>query len=387
MRDNVTGGGLLKEHSPYYQLYVLQQFYYAYEVGRSAGVAFSRQYADRLSHMAEAAIITMKPDGTLPAFGDTSKASPIVIDSASVLTALGATAPRADPERRIWTEGGYALFRSGHNPAERPADERFLLVRWGNFPMPHLHDDLLSFEFYAWGDDLVVDSGGPFQYAHPARTGYFTRVAAHNTIAIEGANGDAVGSARIICCDSQPEGDVFAAERTMAPGVVHTRVLCFVHSGYLVVIDTIMSRAPRTIRSFLHLSPALDAVLEGGNLRTRRSSDGPRLSVVPLHGPGVQATLARGERAPLQGWICTGMGQMTPGSVLEYRSSGTQVMLASVIAAERQPGSNVTATLAGNLAEFSGRIAVNYGDRRDEIVLSRPWRIRIERNVASGLVS
>jgi hypothetical protein len=386
MRDNVTSGGVLKEHSPYYQLYVLQQFYYAYEVGCSGGADFSPPYVERLSHMAQAAIETLKPDGTLSAFGDTAKASAIVIDPSSVLTALGASGSRFETGRRAWIEGGYAVFRSGHNPAERASDERFLMVRCANFPMPHLHDDLLSFEFSAYGDDLIVDSGGPFQYAHPARVSYFTRAVAHNTIVLDGADEVPLGSARIICRDSQPEGDVFVAERTAAPGVLHTRALCFVHTGYLVLIDTITSRAPRTIRSLLHLNPALDAVLEGTSLRSRRSSEGPRVSVVPLHGSDVAGSLSRGEETPLQGWVCTGMGRMMPGSVLEYRSSGTDVVLACVIAAERQPGSAVRATVAGNLAEFSGRIAVDLGDDRHEIVLSSPWRIRIEKHVRSGLV-
>jgi hypothetical protein len=78
---------------------------------------------------------------------------------------------------------------------------------------------------------------------------------------------------------------------------------------------------------------------------------------------------------------------MTPGSVLEYRISGTHVVLASVIAAERRPGSAVRAAVAGNLAEFSGRISVDLGDHRHEIVLSSHWRIRIEKHVRSGLVS
>jgi hypothetical protein len=253
--------------------------------------------------------------------------------------------------------------------------------------MPHLHDDLLSFEFSAYGDDLIVDSGGPFQYAHPARVSYFTRAVAHNTIVVDGADEAPPGSARVICCDSQPEGDVFVAERSAAPGVVHTRAFCFVHCGYLILIDTITSAAPRTIRALLHLNPALDAVLEGSSLRSRRSSEGPRVSVVPLHGSDVATSLSRGEETPLQGWICTGMGQMMPGSVLEYRSSGTHVVFASIIAAERQPGSAVRATAAGNFAEFSGRIAIDFGDHRHDIVLSSPWRIRIEKHVRSGLVS
>jgi len=81
------------------------------------------------------------------------------------------------------------------------------------------------------------------------------------------------------------------------------------------------------------------------------------------------------------------MGQMMPGSVLGYRSSGTHVVFASIIAAERQPGSAVRATAAGNFAEFSGRIAIDFGDHRHDIVLSSPWRIRIEKHVRSGLVS
>jgi Heparinase II/III-like protein/Heparinase II/III N-terminus len=386
MHDNVSSEGILKEHSPYYQLYVLQQFYAAYELALAAGLSFSAQFVDRLSAMAAAAVISMKPDGTLAAFGDTSKSSHIVIDPASLLNTLAASDDHTETMARIWTEGGYALFRSGCNPAERVVDERFLMVRLATFPMPHVHNDVLSFEFYGHGDDLVVDSGGPFQYAESARTAYFTTVAAHNSIAIEGADQDPVGRARVISSESSPHHDVLIAELT-APGVVHTRALCFAHSGYLLLVDVITCSEPRTIRSRLHLNPALHATLEENCMRTRRSCNGPTVSVLPLHASTVTASLVRGERTPLQGWICSGEAQMTPGTVLEYRTSGEHVVFASVIVAEAPRTSSVAkATVTGNLAEFSATIVVDFGDHEDEITLSRPWSIRFARNITSHLI-
>lgn len=387
MEDNVSTEGILKEHSPYYQLYVLQQFYYAYEFGRRAGVSFSPRYVARLSQMAAAAIGSMKPDGTLPAFGDTSKSSAIVIDPLSILSSLEKTALAADAKRGVWMDGGYAVFRSAPDSTERAIDERFLMVRFANFPMPHLHDDLLSFEFYAYGDDLIVDSGGPFQYGHPARTGYFTRVAAHNTVVIEGADEHPVGRARVISSDSLPGHDILVAEHIASPGVLHIRALCFVHSGYLVLLDIVKSRVRRRVRSLLHINPALDVFLDGNCLRTTHPNAGAGLSVLSLDASGVTASLVRGAQTPMQGWICGGANEMKPGTVLEYASSGTHVVLGCVIVAAGQPGSSAArATVTGNLAEFTADIAVDLENYRDEIMLSNPWRIRIARSAASRIV-
>jgi hypothetical protein len=382
MLDNVSTDGILKEHSPYYQLYVLQQFYAAHELAPHTGRSFSSAFRDRLARMAAAGAVMTKPDGTLPALGDTSKHSPIVIDPARVLKTVRAADSSASTNGRLWTVGGCAVFRSGHAVGEPAADERFLMLRLANFEMPHHHHDLLSFEFYAHGDDLIVDSGGPFQYAHPTRTRYFTAPAAHNVILIEGLEQKPVERARIVRAESTAEHDILVAEHTVSTGAAHTRMLCFVRSGYIVLLDVVTCASPRIVRSLLHFNPALDATLDDNGVRTSRSGAGPTVSVLPLHGREVSATLMRGQEAPMQGWVCTGPGQMTPGTVLEYRTSGDLVVLACVIVAQSHRGSSAAkATVTGSLADSQAGIVIDFGDREDEIVLSPPWSVRIARSV------
>lgn len=390
LRSDVTAEGVHCEHSPHYQLEVIRQFAQALALGRAAGSSFSPDFVRRLEAMLASAAHMIKPDGTLPAFGDGWRHSPVCVGepeldglaphvTATFRYAVSRGAEGQPPaERRVlFADGGYAFLRSGWGETGAPCDERWVGVRLATFPTAHVHYDLLSFELYGWGDDLICDSGGPDRYGGPTRE-FLRSTAAHSTVEVDGRS-QSIGRARVLHWASENGLDILDAEHEASAGVRHRRLFVFVRGEYLVVIDRLQGRRVHRYTQRFHLAPALEPSVDGHGVTTRHHGDGPTVDIVPVL-PVATARLRRGETRPRQGWVCTGLEMVSPRWVVEYEQDGTEATFATLLVPQR-PGRrhSVQGTLSGTLFGARASIVISLGDRVDAIALDGEGRVQADR--------
>ncbi len=357
MAANVSADGLHREHSPFYHFYVLRQFQQAHRLAHAHDLAFAPAFVERLAAMPDAGRLLLKPDGRLPALGDTQADSPVL---------ASAFAPEL-ARSTLFKDGGYAVLRTGRVPDERSSDERFLVARLATFDTSHIHRDVLSFELYGWGQDLIVDSGGPFKYGHPLRSQYFLSTRAHNTVMVDDRD-QAVGAAQVLWWQEGRGCDAIAAEHWNYPGVRHRRLLALVPPGYLLVIDRLDAADPHSYSQLFHLHPTLGVSPDGCNLRTTNPTGGPTVRIVPLTDDGVALRIHRAATAPYQGWVCSGEAQMADAAVAVYDRIGARATFAVLVIPER-PGcpESVSASVHGVPFESVYRVVAEWSDRTDVI--------------------
>ncbi len=348
MQAYVSIEGVHREHSPYYHFFVFRQFFYAYNLGQANEYNFSKVFQQRLLAMLRVGAFLVGPDSRMASLGDSHVNSPILIDtddrakwpvncSEEFLYSTSAGIEGKKPSERsvIYPEGGLAIIRSGWGEKEPFAMERYIMIRLANFNAPHVHQDLGSLEFYAFGKWLLVDSGGPFSYGHTLRTRYFLNSAAHNTIAVHGKAQQIVKS-RVLAWESDEDFDYLCFEHDGYPGLVHKRHIVFINQEFLVIIDEVVSEKPERVSQFFHLHENLKVQVKGMQVFAEYVSEGPSLQIIPLITDGLALETYRGISDPPQGWRCVGEGEKVPNGVIEYWGLGAAMRFVALLLPAKQ---------------------------------------------------
>jgi hypothetical protein len=343
MRDNVSPEGVHLEHSPAYQLYVLLQFVGAARFARAHCMPLSAEFEERLRAMILCSAHMLRPDGALPALGDGNTGSPIhvvpddlvewageAVDAFTYAVSRGAAGRAPSASDVILPGGGSVFLRSDWAPGGGPHGGAFVALRLATFPTAHIHRDVLSFELFAHGADLVVDTGGPGVYPFRA---WLKSTPAHNTVAVDGRD-QAIGPARLITTQQAAGGVLIDAEHALYPGVRHRRVLVFRRSGVVLLLDHLQSTEPHDYALHLHLAPALTPVPKGLAVRCRSASGGAGLRVEALLDDGLKIDVLRGGEHAGQGWIQAGPALTLPSTVLRYRRRKGTVTFVTLLVPE-----------------------------------------------------
>lgn len=382
MAHNVSPEGVHREHSPYYHFYVFRHFAYARELAAKYGMKFTRTFEERLEAMLTAGAQLIKPNGMLAALGDTSRVSPILVHPSElwegrdcrgrpgVPGGRGEEAPRGESQSTLMAGAGYAVLRTGLCDAEPPEDERHVVMRLSTFQAAHIHRDVFSFEFYGYGDDLVIDSGGPFRYADRLRTAYFLSTRAHNTVVVDDRD-QAVGESRLLHWQPGIAFDALLAEHHNYPDVTHRRALILVRPRYLIVVDRLEAARVHDYCQYFHFNPALTAALHGIDASTIHTREGPTVRVVALLSVGLQAQTLHGAMEPYQGWVCLREGEMIPHDVVKYRRRAQRATFAVLLLAEPPAASSqVSVSLEGIPLERHATFRVTLDGVEDEIAMA-----------------
>jgi uncharacterized heparinase superfamily protein len=396
LADNVSVDGLHREHSPAYHFFVLRHFLDARALAGAHGLELPAEFAERLAAMARAGLHLLKPDGTPAALGDTCRGSGLAVAPEDLAELPGDVAERFLHVRTAGARGrppglastlaedaGYAFLRGGADGGH-PADEAYVVVRTGTFRTAHVHRDVLSFELYAFGDDLVVDPGGPYAYGSPVR-GELMATAAHNTVTVDDGN-QAIGRAEVLSWSAGPGLDVLDARHRLYPGVVHRRLLAFVRRGYLVVVDRLEGATTRRFSQAFHLAPALDVVaLSGDGVATTRAGRGPTLELRHL-GPGTAGVLVeRGRGGAQRGWVCVGAGQLAAAPAVRFEQEGrTATFVTLLVPRPDGAGEVATAVLRGRPFVDEARVSVTVRGIGDELLIPAEGPVTIRTGLPVG---
>lgn len=383
MAENVSSEGLHREHSPFYHFFVFRQFDQAYRLAKAYGLEFSQNFTDRLHAMLAAGAYLIKPDGALPALGDSAKKSVIMVQESdlaewtgngsqeylySITKGIRGKAPQNTSV--YFPNAGYAFFRSGWGDSGRFEEERFLALRLSTFKTTHIHRDVLSFELYAYGKDLIVDSGGPFAYGHPNRAGYFLSTRAHNTIVVDDKD-QSTGEARLLHWSTSPQCDILDAEHSNYAGITHRRLVVFIRKQYFLIIDRLESSQSHQYSQLFHLNPDLQVSLKGLSAETHNVFPGATVQIVPLLERGVGVRLHRGINHLRQGWVSLEDGEMDPNVVVEYEQMAANTIF--VVLVVPQPAEQffpVSGHMEGTLFQSQTEISLSVAGHDDVLLFS-----------------
>ena len=383
MAQNVSSEGLHLEHSPYYHFYVFRQFYYAFCMAKAYDFPFSDAFQQRLLAMVRTGFDLVKPNQKLATLGDTSRGSPLLFDStdldswclphseeAAALLKGKKDSRRAELTSVVYPKSGVAVLRHASLDENGDAADSYLILRLSTFPTAHIHRDVFSFELFAYGQDLIVDSGGPFAYGHPMRDEYFLTTRAHNTVVVDGMD-QAIGESKLITWSTSKECDLLVAEHKNYPGVTHRRAILFIKPAIFIVIDKLCGDGVHSYSQLFHLATELTVNLRDRGVSTENSKGGPTVKVVPLIREGLGLQIHRGIESPYQGWICTPGQRMEPNSVIDYSRRGKEVDFAALIVAEPAgKPMEVSGSMQGRPFVEDVTLEILLGDRRRRAIFS-----------------
>jgi uncharacterized heparinase superfamily protein len=186
----------------------------------------------------------------------------------------------------------------------------------------HGHADVLSFDLWAAGAGVLVDSGTYTYSADAVLRQALRGTAAHNTVRIDAQDSSRLGTGRwlwLIENDARPLGvrwrstadcDEFAGSHTgyrrLGDLVTHTRRIAFDKTRRVWRIeDAIDGQGRHLVELFFH--PGVAFEIDGGAVRLQA----PRGDVILV--PPPEATLRQ-----QPGWISRGYGLREPARVLVY---------------------------------------------------------------------
>jgi hypothetical protein len=334
---DVRPDGVHREQSTHYHCIALRSFLGARENARRFGLTLPDGYDEHLARACEFAMHSHRPDGAIPALGDSDTGSyaDLLALAADLLERedfrYAATAGRegTPPRRRLpsFPHGGYHVQRSGWGDRGRALrDERFLIFDCG--PLGdggHGHYDLLSVEIAADGRPLVMDPGRfTYDEQEPNLRHWFKGTAAHNTVAVDGLDQTpyrrgkprkgTIARGRLVARHGAPFLDVIEGEATSTCyDAVHRRRVAFVADEYWVVEDRLTAPTPHRYDLRFHLAPEAN-----GHVEVTAREDG-----FVVRAPGVALVVAGGVEPRVEaGWIAPDYGIRHEAPVVSIVADG-----------------------------------------------------------------
>ncbi|MGE5578387.1 MAG: heparinase II/III family protein [Syntrophothermus sp.] len=370
LKNQVHPDGVDYEGSVAYHRLVTEFFFSAFLLGRANGLALPEAAWRKVEKMCEFIAGYTKPDGTAPQIGDNDDGRLHILcedtrqnptDHRYLLSLAAVVFRRPDfkekagafSEEAFWLLGTKGLEEFQALPQTKSQtgsrgfsasgqyimkhDTLYLYADCGELGMGgyggHGHNDLLSFELYAYGRSLIVDPGTYVYTADPGSRNHFRGTAAHNTVFVDGTEMARLGEGEklwTICNDTVPEVsrweaserlDILSARHSgymrLAEPVSHQRTIIFDKlAGYWMIIDEVEGQGFHRCEQIFHLAPMFVERDPDDTLSVRTTNEvGANLLVLPL--------LTRGLRLAIgTDWVSPGYGKRVRAPVIYYRQDG-----------------------------------------------------------------
>jgi hypothetical protein len=317
------------------------------------GLSVPPHVRERLQRMFDFMLAYSRPDGTFPQIGDNDDGRLAGIDDEPVGShrrhlAVGAVMFGRDDllgaagealETAAWL-CGLQVLRQQRSATPQPVSQAFpvggfyimrnadtsMVIDGGEVGMRgiggHGHADVLSFDLWAAGAGVLVDSGTYTYSADAVLRQALRGTAAHNTVRIDGQDSSRLGTGRwlwLIENDARPVNvswrsdtrcDDFTGSHTgyrrLAEPVTHTRHITFDKVNCIWRIeDAVDGLGQHLVEVFFHPGVAFDIEEDAVRLRAPRGD----LILLPPNGTALSQQ---------QGWISRGYGLREPATVLNY---------------------------------------------------------------------
>jgi hypothetical protein len=235
---------------------------------------------------------------------------------------------------RVFEWAGQLISRNGLN-----SESHWSFFDVGPWGIGHQHNDKLHLSIYAYGRDLLVDSGR-FSYsgelADRFRNDYALHSRGHNVILIDGcgqAPGPRAADRPLDSSDYliDPLFDfargAFSEFAGMEGKATHTRALLYVRDQCWIVVDRITTDRPRAIETLWHFHPKCSVRLAGKAVHTSDPEKG-NLRIVSADPAAWNIELVIGQEKPHpQGWYSEKYNTVTkaPTAVCRAQIKGEAV--------------------------------------------------------------
>lgn len=268
IRFSITSDGVHLEHSPGYQVYmynVLARFL----IWADDNNFVLPSSMSRVKNMPNQLTYLIKPNGTLPIFGDTSgdiKSLSIVsnIEEFPELSYATSQGKEGKPPNMTVKQisNQYSFMREYWTSPTRPFNQATqIMMTAGYHSNAHKHADDLTIDIYGFGRDFIIETGRYGYTNLPERQSVFG-VEAHNTVHRDGENLDLNAGMRkqskIISAYNTGLTSLAVGEsKLIGKNAIHRRTLVYDNQKTLVVYDKITSPTPAKYVQRFHLAKGL----------------------------------------------------------------------------------------------------------------------------------
>ncbi|TCI71238.1 alginate lyase family protein [Exiguobacterium sp. SH0S7] len=256
------------EHSPGYQSYMYHTFARFLDWAEANRFVLPPSMAN-MEDMPKQLTYMLKPNSTLPIFGDTSGAIrtkgiiPDTDDYPELAYALTRGTEGVKPPhvlKRIGTQ--YSFMREYWSAPPRAFTQATqVMMTAGYYSSAHKHADDLTIDVYGLGRDFIIETGRYGYTNRPERQRVFG-VDAHNTVHRDGENLDLSaamrGKSRIVTVkNTGPTSLAIGESKLIGKGATHRRTLVYDKAQTLVVYDKITGPASAKYVQRFHLAEGL----------------------------------------------------------------------------------------------------------------------------------
>lgn len=265
---SITPDAVHLEHSPGYQSYMYDtfaRFLFWADANRfvlPSGMANLEDMPKQLTYL-------IKPNNTLPIFGDTSGSPrsasiiPNTADYPELAFALSQGKSGTQPTqtlKRISTQYSFMREYWAH-PTRAFNQATQIMMTAGYHSSAHKHQDDLTIDVYGLGRDFIIETGR-FGYTNLPQRQHVFKVEAHNTVHRDGEGLDLSPAmrekSRIISVKNLGATHVATGEsKLIGKGATHKRTLVYDKAQTLVVYDKITSPASAKYVQRFHLAEGL----------------------------------------------------------------------------------------------------------------------------------
>lgn len=280
------------EHSPGYQVYTYEMLY-RFNRWIEANAFTTSPRLEAVKHMPETLTHLVKPNRTLPLFGDTT-GEPRTMSMISTMrdyphlmyAVSGGKEGTRPLERTIQLHNQYAVLREHWGEKKPFSDAISLMMTAGFHNTAHKHQDDLSIDLYGYGRDFIVETGR-FGYTTLPQRNQAIHVNAHNTVNT-GARQLTLHSSTIGKSGIQSVEETDGVQRAlgyselMGQGIHHTRSIAHDQAGTVLVADTIRSDSRASFTQRFHFGVGLEPIEEHENEIRLRDKEGRTLQMIQL---------------------------------------------------------------------------------------------------------
>ncbi|WP_179087636.1 heparinase II/III family protein, partial [Paenibacillus odorifer] len=203
----------------------------------------------------------------------------------------------------------HAYAHSGHYVMRTGWDEQglYLYFHCGPLGGGHGHADLLHFDLYAYGQDLLTDLGRYNYSDHTPLRKALKESAAHNTTTVDGIGFTEVTDtwsfsqiAKPTGCQwiSHPDFDYVEGShdgyRHWDDPVYPLRRILFIKPFYWLLVDSFSSRQEHTFCQHFHFAPGTVQMEEGTLICRTKNEREANLCILPVHVDGLQGRVDAG---------------------------------------------------------------------------------------------
>lgn len=293
LNHSLSTDGVHLEHSPFYQIYMYDTLSRFNDWAAANRFTLSNRMRD-VRDMPNALTYMLKPNGTLPMFGDTPslvhrpEAIPHIERYPHLRYAMsGGTLGTAPPTRVGRLSDQYAFFRQHWGGrAGKFQDAVHVMMTAGYHSNVHKHADDLSLDVSGYGRDFIVESGR-YAYTNRPERQSVLHAAAHNTVHVSGKSFNLtpsnLGRSSITSVGAaSTQWTAAGTSHLIGNGMAHTRRLAYDRDGTILVYDRITSPVTASFVQRFHLGVGLNRVESGSRYAFFKDAAGRSIHVLQL---------------------------------------------------------------------------------------------------------